>query len=85
MTSKTSKSIPLIVLIATFSLIAIEGYLGLDFGLESFMPLLMAMGLGGGAIKVAKEVTAMKKSIPVETQTAIRAEVSKIMKKDHNL
>ena len=74
----------MMVLTLTFAAISVEGYYDIEIDLEPYMPLLITMGIGGSAIKIAKQVNEAKQKIPQEIQSSIREEVSKL-KKNHTL
>ena len=78
MASKTSKTIPFLVLALTFGTIFAEAYFETAIDLETYLPLLIPMGLGGAGITAIKEAVKAKSAMPEQLKEIIRSEVAKL-------
>jgi len=81
MASKTSKAIPYVILILTFGTVFAEAYFETTIDLETYLPLLIPMGLGGAGISAIKQAVKAKNELPVQLKDVIKSEVAKL--KDH--
>lgn len=63
---KTSKLLPFLVLFIVFGALAVETKYGVEVDLEQATPILLAIGVTGGAIKAIKSAASVKKELPEE-------------------
>ena len=75
---KKNHSLPFIVIAVAVGMVAYEGYAGVEIDVETVMPLLVAIGLGGAAKKTVEKVFATKDSLPAFVKEQIEAEVKKV-------
>ncbi len=81
-TSKSSKTLPFIVLgILAVTLLA-ESYYDTDIDLESYLPLLVAIGIGGAAKSAIQKAAKAKNKLNQEIKDAIKTEVQNLKPKD---
>ena len=81
-TSKSSKTLPFIVLgILAVTLLA-ESYYDTDIDLESYLPLLVAIGIGGAAKSAIQKAAKAKNELNQEIKDAIKTEVQNLKPKD---
>lgn len=66
MSSKTTKTIPFLVILLVAGVLAGENACDCNIDLESYMPLLTAMGLGGIPLTIVKRAIDAKKAIDTE-------------------
>ena len=66
MTSLTTKSIPFLVILLVAGTLAGEYACGCAIDLETYMPLLVAMGIGGIPLTIIKKSIEAKKAIDIE-------------------
>ena len=66
MTSLTTKAIPFLVILLVAGTLAVETSCECEIDLESYMPLLTAMGLAGVPYTVVKRAIDAKKAIDTE-------------------
>ncbi len=73
-------SLPFIVLALAVGMVAYEGYADVEIDVETIMPLLVAVGIGGAAKKTIEKAFAAKASLPQFVKDQVRAEVEKLSK-----
>src|SRR5690606_26981232 len=66
MTSTSSKAIPFLVLAIAFGLTLFEAATGVAVNLESLVPILALMGVGGIPLSIAKQALAGRGAFSVE-------------------
>ena len=66
MASKTSKSIPLLVLAILIVTLMAESYFEIDIDLESYIAVLIPLGITGAGLSAVKSAAEAKKQIPKE-------------------
>jgi hypothetical protein len=67
MASASSKAIPFIVLAIAFGLTLFQAATGINVNLESLVPLLTLMGVGGIPLSIAKNALAGRAAFDVAT------------------
>lgn len=72
---KKNHSLPFIVLFIVGASIAIEAYTGTPIHLEQYMPVLIALGIGGAAKTAITRAAAVRKQLPADIGAQIRAAV----------
>ncbi len=77
MASKASKAIPYVVLVIVIGTLGYEAYTGDTLDLETYLPILIAMGVGGVPLAAIKKAVEVRKSIPTTMQDQIRDEIRK--------
>ncbi len=77
MASKSSKALPYIVLVIVIGTLAYEGYSGETLDLETYLPILIALGVGGIPLAAVKKAVEARKAIPKSLQDEIREEIKK--------
>ena len=75
---KKNHSLPFIVIAVAVIMVAYEGHTGVEIDVETIMPLLVAIGIGGAAKKAVEKAFATKDALPESFKNAIKAEVEKI-------
>lgn len=78
MTSNSSKAIPYIVLLILITTIFAEGYFGIDIDLESYIPILIPMGLGGAGLAAIKAASEARKKVPTEIEDLIKDQARRL-------
>ena len=81
MTSNSSKALPYMTLIILVATLGVETYLQTDIDLETYLPFLMAIGLGGAGLKAVREETKAKKMLPQEIKTIIEEKYNEMKSK----
>lgn len=77
-TSKSSKTLPFIVLgILAVTLLA-ESFYDVEIDLEAYLPLLVAIGIGGAAKSAIQKAAKAKNELNQEMKDTIKAEVKKL-------
>lgn len=77
MASKSSKSIPFLVLaIVVFTMIA-EVHYGVNIDLEQALPVLLALGVSGAGLSAVKSASHARKSLPADFEKIIKEEIKK--------
>ena len=77
MASNSSKALPYLVLsIVALSLVG-EVVLETEIDLESYLPLLVAMGLGGAGLSAVKKASEARKQLPVELESYLKSSIQK--------
>ena len=66
MTSNTTKAIPFLVILLVAGTLSVETACSCEIDLESYLPLLSAMGLGGVPYTLIKKSIEAKKAIDTE-------------------
>jgi len=78
MASNSSKAIPYVILaIVALSLVG-EVYLDTTIDLESYLPLLVAMGLGGAGLSAVKKASEARKQLPKNIEDIVKAKIEEI-------
>ena len=80
MTSNSSKSIPFLVLAIVIAAIVAEGLLEIKVDLETYIPILAPMGVGGAALASVKAAAVARKQIPADIEALIKAKLDEIGK-----
>ena len=78
MSSKSSKILPYLILVILVATLSAETYLDTDIDLETYMPFLMAIGLGGAGLSVVKSAANAKKIMPEQIKESIKVEIDKL-------
>ena len=81
--AKKNHSLPFIVLALAVGMVAYEGYAEVEIDVETIMPLLVAVGLGGAVKKTVEKAFAAKASLPSSVKEQIRDEVRKATTPTH--
>jgi hypothetical protein len=66
MSNQTTKLIPVFVIMLVMGTLGAETYCSCDIDLESYLPLLTALGLGGIPLSIIKKSIEAKKTIDLE-------------------
>ena len=75
MVSKSSKPLPYIVLFIVIAALGYEAYSGTSVDIEAYIPLLIAMGIGGAGLEAVRSAAKAKKAIPSEVESRIKTEL----------
>ena len=75
--AKKNHSLPFIVIALAVGMVAYEGYTDTELDVETLMPLLIAVGLGGAVKKTVEKAFAAKAALPQAAKEGIRAETNK--------
>ena len=78
MTSTSSKFLPFFATLIVLGALATEAFYGVDVNLETAIPFLMAIGLGGAGLKAVERAAQARKEIPKDIQDLIKSEIAKI-------
>ena len=81
--AKKNHSLPFIVIALAVGMVAYEGYTDTELDVETIMPLLIAVGLGGAVKKTVEKAFAAKASLPSSVKEQIRNEVRKATTPTH--
>lgn len=81
--AKKNHSLPFIVLALAVGMVAYEGYTDTELDVETLMPLLIAVGVGGAVKKTVEKAFAAKASLPSSVKEQIRDEVRKATTPTH--
>lgn len=84
MASKSSKAIPFFVLFIVGGIILMEAVSGVKIDLEAYMPVLVALGLGGAAKSTITRVVEARKNVSPDVEAQIKKEVDKIIAQKTN-
>lgn len=72
MTQKSSRTLPFFVLAIVSLVILFEGYSGVRIDLEAYMPVLVAIGVGGAAKSAIERAAKAQKEFPKEDMELIK-------------
>ena len=79
MASNSSKAIPYLVLLIVVATISAEVYLDTEIDLESYLPLLIPLGIGGAVIKSVQVASRVKDGLDVtDLKSKVKAIVSSL-------
>ena len=78
MASKTSKSIPLLVLAILIVTLMAESYFEIDIDLESYIAVLIPLGITGAGLSAVKSASEARKQIPKETLEQINKKLDEL-------
>ena len=81
--AKKNHSLPFIVIALAVGMVAYEGYTDTELDVETIMPLLIAVGLGGAVKKTVEKAFAAKASLPSSVKEQIRDEIRKAATPTH--
>ena len=79
---KKNHSLPFIVIAVAVIMVAYEGIEEVELDIETIMPLLVAIGIGGAAKKAVEKAFATKDALPESFKNAVKAEVEKLTPKE---
>ena len=77
MASKSSKALPYLVLAVVVLSLVGEVALDTEIDLESYIPLLMALGLGGAGLSAVKKASEARKQLPAELESYLKSSIQK--------
>ncbi len=78
MASNSSKALPYVVLtIVALSLVG-EVFLETTIDLEAYLPLLIAIGLGGAGLSAVKKASEARKQIPKNIEDIIKKKIEEL-------
>lgn len=80
MTSKSSKSLPFLVLAIVIGSLFAESYFSIDIDLETFMPLLIPLGVTGAGLAAVKAAATARKQIPADIEALIKSKIEELKK-----
>lgn len=78
---KKNHSLPFIVIALAVSMVVIDGFTAAELDIQTIMPLLVAIGIGGAAKKTVEKAFAARDSLPKFVKEQIKTEVEKLSKK----
>lgn len=78
MASKSSKSLPFLVLAIVITTLFAESYFEIEIDLESFLPVLIPLGVTGAGLAAVKAAAEAKKQIPKEILEGINNKIDSI-------
>ena len=78
---KKNHSLPFIVIALAVIMVVIEGCTEFELDIQTVMPLLIAVGVGGAVKKTVENAFAAKDSLPKFVKEQIKTEVEKLSKK----
>ena len=81
MTSVSSRALPFIVMAILAGTIGLEAAYDIDIDLESYLPLLVAVGIGGAAKSAITKAAQARSTIPSNIEDKIKEEIRKIIPK----
>ena len=85
MASNSSKTLPFLVLSIVIVTLFAESYYEIEIDLESLIPVLIPIGIGGVAISSIKKAAEARKSLPKPIEDLIQKEIAKIIEKGRSL
>ena len=78
MVSKSSKSLPFLVLAIVVLALGYEAYTGTAVDIESYIPVLIALGIGGASLEAVRSAARAKQAVPADLKSQIKKELAKI-------
>jgi len=79
MASQTSKALPYVVLLSTLGIVSGEAYFDVEVDLETIIPILIPLGLGGAGLSAVRSIAQAKTAMmPAETRKVIVEELQKL-------
>ena len=79
---KKNHSLPFIVIAVAVIMVVCEGIFPIELDIQTIMPLLVAIGIGGAAKKAVEKAFAAKDALPESFKNAVKAEVEKLSSKE---
>ena len=81
MASNSSKAIPYVVLVILALTLVGEATFEIDIDLETYIPLLVAMGLGGAGLSAVKKASEARKQLPKEVESLVVSKLKDVLNK----
>jgi len=82
MASSSSKAMPYAVLLTAIGMVAGEAYYDIEIDLDTLIPVLIPLGLGGAGLSAVKSISAAKTAVASnDTKKIIAEEMRKIKNK----
>ena len=78
-TSKSSKTLPFIVLGILVATLLAESYYETEIDLEAYLPLLVAIGVGGAAKSAIQKAAKAKNAMTDDMKKIVKEEVQKVI------
>lgn len=84
MTSNSSKALPFLVLLIVIGSMWIEVQYNVLIDLQSMMPVLVAIGLGGAGLKAVERASNARKQLPSDIEKLIQERINEAIPKIRN-
>ena len=78
---KKNHSLPFIAIAVAVGMVVYEGHANVELDIQTIMPLLVAVGVGGAVKKTVEKAFAAKATLPKSFKDAVKAEVEKLTPK----
>lgn len=78
MTKASSRALPYLTLAILVVILFLEAFADKQIDLETYMPLLIALGIGGAAKSAIERAAKAKSAMPEELSSALKTEMAKL-------